>query len=189
MALVDIQRKSADERKREKRLVHLTNALARDYLDSPSFKKGAGPDRAAAEYTVKSLLDYLFFEERKELRELNGSHIRQFMLVHAPRRLQIAPENAAEVPAIVSDFLRFLDTAGHIKNGDRLRASVKEHERAFVKALPAVKKARPTAKKATTVRKPAGAKKTALKEEAKIGRNDPCPCGSGKKFKKCCGQP
>ncbi|MEI7451004.1 MAG: PBPRA1643 family SWIM/SEC-C metal-binding motif protein [Desulfomonile sp.] len=21
----------------------------------------------------------------------------------------------------------------------------------------------------------------------KIGRNDPCPCGSGKKFKRCCG--
>jgi len=23
---------------------------------------------------------------------------------------------------------------------------------------------------------------------AKVGRNDPCPCGSGKKYKKCCGQ-
>ena len=23
-------------------------------------------------------------------------------------------------------------------------------------------------------------------EEKKIGRNDPCPCGSGKKYKKCC---
>lgn len=23
---------------------------------------------------------------------------------------------------------------------------------------------------------------------AKIGRNDPCPCGSGKKYKKCCGR-
>jgi uncharacterized protein len=22
---------------------------------------------------------------------------------------------------------------------------------------------------------------------AKVGRNEPCPCGSGKKFKKCCG--
>ncbi len=22
-----------------------------------------------------------------------------------------------------------------------------------------------------------------------IGRNDPCPCGSGKKYKKCCGKP
>ncbi len=24
------------------------------------------------------------------------------------------------------------------------------------------------------------------REQAKIGRNQPCPCGSGKKFKKCC---
>ena len=26
-----------------------------------------------------------------------------------------------------------------------------------------------------------------LTHDAKVGRNDPCPCGSGKKFKKCCG--
>jgi len=25
------------------------------------------------------------------------------------------------------------------------------------------------------------------REEPKIGRNDPCSCGSGKKYKKCCG--
>jgi len=24
-------------------------------------------------------------------------------------------------------------------------------------------------------------------QSMKIGRNDPCPCGSGKKYKKCCG--
>ncbi len=29
--------------------------------------------------------------------------------------------------------------------------------------------------------------KTKIAEE-KVGRNDPCPCGSGKKFKKCCGK-
>lgn len=28
---------------------------------------------------------------------------------------------------------------------------------------------------------------TYVREERKIGRNDPCPCGSGKKYKKCCG--
>ena len=27
-----------------------------------------------------------------------------------------------------------------------------------------------------------------VKTEPKIGRNDPCPCGSGKKYKKCCGR-
>jgi preprotein translocase subunit SecA len=30
--------------------------------------------------------------------------------------------------------------------------------------------------------------KTVKREEPKVGRNDPCPCGSGKKYKKCHGQ-
>ena len=29
---------------------------------------------------------------------------------------------------------------------------------------------------------------TVRREEPKVGRNDPCPCGSGKKHKKCCGK-
>jgi len=29
---------------------------------------------------------------------------------------------------------------------------------------------------------------TFVREGEKVGRNDPCPCGSGKKYKKCCGQ-
>ena len=29
---------------------------------------------------------------------------------------------------------------------------------------------------------------TFKREEPKVGRNDACPCGSGKKYKKCCGQ-
>ena len=27
-----------------------------------------------------------------------------------------------------------------------------------------------------------------VRKEKKVGRNDPCPCGSGKKYKKCCGR-
>lgn len=30
--------------------------------------------------------------------------------------------------------------------------------------------------------------KKPVKVENKVGRNDPCPCGSGRKYKKCCGQ-
>ena len=29
---------------------------------------------------------------------------------------------------------------------------------------------------------------TTIRKEKKVGRNDPCPCGSGKKYKKCCGK-
>ena len=31
-------------------------------------------------------------------------------------------------------------------------------------------------------------KKASPKRVNKIGRNDPCPCGSGKKYKQCCGK-
>lgn len=27
-----------------------------------------------------------------------------------------------------------------------------------------------------------------IRENPKVGRNDSCPCGSGKKYKKCCGK-
>jgi preprotein translocase subunit SecA len=30
--------------------------------------------------------------------------------------------------------------------------------------------------------------KTPVKHDKKVGRNDPCPCGSGKKYKQCCGK-
>jgi preprotein translocase subunit SecA len=54
-----------------------------------------------------------------------------------------------------------------------------------VRATERVQVARPTSegfaggKSATASTKPAVSKK--------VGRNDPCPCGSGKKYKKCCG--
>jgi preprotein translocase subunit SecA len=41
--------------------------------------------------------------------------------------------------------------------------------------------AKPGATPSAAADKPAAAEK-------KAGRNDPCPCGSGKKYKKCCGK-
>ncbi|MCK2182645.1 preprotein translocase subunit SecA [Halomonas getboli] len=35
---------------------------------------------------------------------------------------------------------------------------------------------------------PAGEARPQRREGPKVGRNDPCPCGSGKKFKQCCGK-
>ena len=35
---------------------------------------------------------------------------------------------------------------------------------------------------------PRQATKPFVHRAEKVGRNDPCPCGSGKKFKKCCAE-
>lgn len=40
----------------------------------------------------------------------------------------------------------------------------------------------------TTNRSAEGAAKPITKTQKTIGRNDPCPCGSGKKYKNCCGK-
>jgi preprotein translocase subunit SecA len=39
-------------------------------------------------------------------------------------------------------------------------------------------------KKKIVIKKPAG--NTVVKDANSVGRNDPCPCGSGKKYKNCC---
>lgn len=44
----------------------------------------------------------------------------------------------------------------------------------------------PSAERITPIKIPKPIKPTRV--ETKIGRNDPCPCGSGRKFKKCCMQ-
>jgi preprotein translocase subunit SecA len=35
---------------------------------------------------------------------------------------------------------------------------------------------------------PPGGPRPVRRSEPKVSRNDPCPCGSGKKYKKCCGR-
>ena len=45
---------------------------------------------------------------------------------------------------------------------------------------------RPFRKAGTTPR--AMRVETVRREQPKVGRNDPCPCGSGRKFKLCCGR-
>ncbi|KAB2897593.1 MAG: hypothetical protein F9K40_12645, partial [Kofleriaceae bacterium] len=45
---------------------------------------------------------------------------------------------------------------------------------------------RPGARAGASAAEAAG--ETVRRERPKVGRNDPCPCGSGKKYKKCHGK-
>ncbi len=74
---------------------------------------------------------------------------------------------------------------------DQMVASIREQT---VKMMFTVKIKNDAEPKREEVAKPvtAGAagneQKQPVKKAEKVGRNDPCPCGSGKKYKKCCGQ-
>jgi preprotein translocase subunit SecA len=59
----------------------------------------------------------------------------------------------------------------------RRQEDVERRQVAKVTSTTTTDKADEEKKKVSTIVKP-----------AKVGRNDPCPCGSGKKYKKCCGK-
>jgi len=48
-------------------------------------------------------------------------------------------------------------------------------------------RARPTRISSLPLRSPEPSARPTIRPKAKVGRNQPCPCGSGKKFKRCCG--
>ena len=60
-----------------------------------------------------------------------------------------------------ASLLGYLETAGRLGGGGELAQLVRARGRQFTP-------------------------QTIVRPGAKVGRNDPCPCGSGKKYKKCC---
>jgi len=68
---------------------------------------------------------------------------------------------------------------GEIRRRQKARAEQQEDDPYQTAANPAV----PAIPMGYTI-----AERGGLQRTEKVGRNDPCPCGSGKKYKKCCGQ-
>ena len=73
------------------------------------------------------------------------------------------------VPELVSMFLEALESQGRLGGGHALGLRVKACRKAYGERV---------ARAATPIKRPG----------AKLGRNEPCPCGSGRKYKKCCMQ-
>lgn len=179
MTITDIEKKESEERKREKRLVRMTNVLTREFIDSLKIK--AKSQRTFTEYLTKGFLDYIFFVRHKEIGEMNETHIRQFLFEFAPQRLSFDKDSGKEIPEIIKKLLNFLDETGYIKNSSPLIGVIEESKKEFNKII--------QVKKQTVSKKELKTEKVMPeKTEPKVGRNDPCPCGSGKKYKKCCGK-
>ena len=81
--------------------------------------------------------------------------------------LTLSPEERSGVPDLVAAFLADLEDSGRLAEGHLLAAQVR------VLA--------PTFKDRAQGRAP-----DLKRPGKKVGRNDPCPCGSGKKYKQCC---
>lgn len=82
--------------------------------------------------------------------------------VQALAGLDLSSDERAGVPALIEIFFGVCERAGRLSGGEQLGAYA--HVTATAHLL----------------------KKKQIKRTIKVGPNEPCPCGSGKKYKKCC---
>ncbi|HEX2956770.1 MAG TPA: SEC-C metal-binding domain-containing protein [Chitinispirillaceae bacterium] len=86
-------------------------------------------------------------------------------------QLNIDLEIKKAVPELVKEFYTFLNSSGKIPGAQEWAVLVTAHEDEYCKKFRDDGSVRGS---------------THVKKYTDTGRNDPCPCGSGKKFKKCC---
>lgn len=67
-----------------------------------------------------------------------------------------------QVPELIEDFLAFCESSGRLSGGEELGRYARVTATAHL------------------------LKKGKRRRTVKVGPNDPCPCGSGRKYKKCC---
>ena len=101
--------------------------------------------------------------EPDEIEEADCKHA---LLNHAVR-LNVPDSARRDLPALCAAFLTFLEDEGRLGGGRVLGAYVRALKTAWEEAS-------------------TGKRKPVMRPGAKIGRNDPCPCGSGRKYKQCC---
>src|SRR5262245_19419720 len=141
---------------------------AADFADAPSFAALPPSAKAAAVSLASEFLRAACEAEGAGPGDVGETGFRAAMFDRIPA-LDLPDEVRAQAPEILALFLEALQAQGRHPGGG-----------AFVRALAPSYRER---------LRPGGGVRTppVRRDVAPIGRNDPCPCGSGKKFKKCCG--
>ncbi|HEY7862033.1 MAG TPA: SEC-C metal-binding domain-containing protein [Thermoanaerobaculia bacterium] len=139
---------------------------ASDFCASPRFAEVKGAVREHAANVLVAFLSRACESRGKDPGEVEEPDVKAGLL-EGVGGLAL-PEAARDgVPLLLALFLEEMQQEGRIAGGRALGLFAKALREPYLEAA-------------------GGKKKPYRAPAAAIGRNDPCPCGSGKKYKKCC---
>jgi hypothetical protein len=138
-----------------------------DYIDSTAFAQHASLVREYAPEVLMAFLEAACAHRGVAPADIEEEDLKPALLEHVSR-LEMAGSARSGVPALCADFLGEMETQGRLGGGRVLGLYVRALKAPFLRASEG---------RVETLRAPAA---------VKLGRNDPCPCGSGRKYKKCC---
>jgi hypothetical protein len=152
------------------------------FVDSAQAKAVAGVAAADLREVTERILSACYKDLGKAPRLLDGDDMGQLLGEVLPRRFGKKDRLAGCVASVLGAYLDFLIGVEMVVHEFELRTALDAHIAGFETAV-ALGTAHADGVVVTDKPEP-------FKHRAhKTGRNDPCPCGSGKKFKKCCGKP
>lgn len=133
-----------------------------DYLSSEYYMF---LDSSMKEYAESILL---FFSENMGS---SFSHNEVKESINKTAHLDIPLSIKKGIPHLLEEFFSYLSSTGTFASANNIRESITLITPSFLNSF----------------REDGSVKgETFVKKYSDTGRNDPCPCGSGKKFKKCC---
>lgn len=194
----------------------LIKKYIKDFSISPEFISLPNHLKAEATQDVETFLEFLFNYELDDLKEIKPQNIKTVLTQIFPRKISAEPEELRNFIPVLVNFFESLKVKGVVKDTPALIKAVKDSEEEMLKnaknpeyfgmaksLVMQMKKdgvdfedkeavdrwifnynqrqrVEPEEPQETTPFSKAG---------PDVGRNDPCPCGSGKKYKKCCLNP
>ncbi|MBV8051393.1 MAG: preprotein translocase subunit SecA [Acidobacteriaceae bacterium] len=149
--------------------------LSMDHLKEGIGLRGYGQHDPLVEYKRESFDMFEAMMQRFQEETVRYLYLMQILERPEPAMATTAPDFSAEAAAVTGDG-----------NGGRrprnVSTSVDEIEEAFQR-----RKRRELEQARMAGSGDMQAVQQVVRNSAKVGRNDPCPCGSGKKYKRCCG--
>lgn len=114
----------------------------------------------------------------KEPRFLDGEDVRSLLVQHFPGRFRKKDPLAEHVPAVIAALVEHLSEATVMTQAFEVKLALADACEQFVDVVSSGRNT-PVATKADD---------PFVHGASKLGRNDPCSCGSGRKYKKCHGK-
>ena len=156
-------------------------------LDAAAFLDSAHAIRISAAPTadireiVQRFLAACYQDAGKAPRLLDGDEVATIVGEILPRHFGVKDRLATATPEVLAAYLGFLDETEVVTHAFEQRHHLESASEEFLTAV------------ASGQAHAGGVARLAKQETVKhdverTGRNDPCPCGSGRKFKKCCWQ-
>jgi len=139
--------------------------------------KGVAIDEV--ESITRDFLECCYEDLAKAPRHLDGEDVCLLLREMLPRHFGVADPRAASVEAVLGAYLQYLEETCVVPGRYEFRRALDENLSAF---RDSVAKGEAHQEGVAAM----GSGETVRHRVEKTGRNDPCPCGSGKKFKKCC---